>query len=326
MTKLNFFSGIDISKSTFDVSYEFNGKYKTKKFEYTIEGMAACVRFLPQEAHCIMESTGTYHCRLAYYLYKQNIPLSVVNPLSVRRFSQALMLRTKTDRADSKMLVDYGKYFNPTQWVPKADHYIELQQQIKYRDLLLKEENQMANQLEAITHSIVKNTLVVKKLKERLGAVREDIEEVEKSMEKMINEHESESFKLLTGIPGIGKKTAIALIADTGGMKDFNDARQISSYFGMSPRIYESGSSVKGIAKICKIGKANIRKLLYMCALTASRHNKACHELYERLLLKGKHKKLALIAVANKLLKQAFSILKNKNQYDANFYSKRLAS
>src|SRR5690606_4528270 len=84
------------------------------------------------------------------------------------------------------------------------------------------------------------------------------------------------------------------------------------SYIGLSPRIYESGTSVKGRSRICKMGMSRIRAMLYVCAWSAKKINKACKELFERLVEKGKAKKLALIAVANKLLKQAFAIA-NKN-------------
>jgi hypothetical protein len=76
-----------------------------------------------------------------------------------------------------------------------------------------------------------------------------------------------------------------------------------------------SGTGVKGKARICKTGTGGIRKLPYLCALSAKRCNRACRELYERLLKQGKKKKLALIAVANKLIKQAFSMITNNCDY-----------
>lgn len=324
MTKVQLFSGIDVSKKTFDVSIE-NGQVqlKTHKMAYTEEGMADYVAMLPQGVHCIMESTGTYHCRLAWYLHERGIKVSVVNPLAVKRYAQALMIRSKTDKSDSRLLVAYGKHFDVPLWEPKASHYIELQQLLKFQDQLLKSETIILNQLEALTHSVVQNATVSSTQNDRLKEVREDLKEIEKAMQVLVNEYEKENYNLLKAIPGIGKKTAIALIALTSGMKNFESSKQVCSYFGLSPRIYESGTSVKGKAKICKMGMAQIRKLLYMCALSAKKCNKACHELYDRLLNNGKKKKLALIAVANKLLKQAFSILKNKVKYEDNFYANK---
>jgi transposase len=127
-------------------------------------------------------------------------------------------------------------------------------------------------------------------LEECIRKAQADRKEVERRMEALAVEMEKESFDHLTGIPGIGRKTAIVLLAVTEGMKSFNSAKQLSSYFGLCPRIYDSGSSVKGKAQICKMGMSSIRKLLYLCSLSAIRCNRACRELYERLLKKGKQR------------------------------------
>ena len=123
----------------------------------------------------------------------------------------------------------------------------------------------------------------------------------------------------LESISGIGKKTAIMLTTVSGGFSRFSNHRQLSSYMGLCPRIFESGTSVKGRAKICKLGMSRARGILYVCAWSAKRYNKACHNLYERLVAKGKAKKLALIAVVNKLLKQAFAIATKHTVYNENY-------
>ncbi len=95
------------------------------------------------------------------------------------------------------------------------------------------------------------------------------------------------------------------------------------AYVGFSPRIYQSGTSVKGKGHICKMGKSQIRKLLYMCSLTAVRCNEKCKEMNERLLERGKPKRVAKIAVANKLLKQCFAIVNNGEKYKINYINER---
>ncbi|SKB77364.1 transposase, partial [Maribacter arcticus] len=85
--------------------------------------------------------------------------------------------------------------------------------------------------------------------------------------------------------------------------------------------IRESGSSVRGRARISKVGNRKLRNLLFLCSFNACKHNKACKEVYERIVNKGKSKKLALIAVANKLLKQSFAIAKSGRPYDETYVS-----
>ena len=120
-------------------------------------------------------------------------------------------------------------------------------------------------------------------------------------------------------------KTAetIMLIVLSGGFKKFANYKQLSAYIGLCPRIYESGTSVRGKARICKMGMSRIRATLYVCAWSAKKWNKACRELNERLVAAGKSKRLALIAVCNKLIKQVFAIATNNVFYDPN-YSKNI--
>jgi transposase len=122
-------------------------------------------------------------------------------------------------------------------------------------------------------------------------------------------------YDQLQSIPGLGRKTALFLIVITGGFRKFENHKQLASYIGISPRIFESGTSVKGRAKICKMGMSKIRAMLYVCAWSAKKCNKACKELYDRLVENGKSKKLAFIAVVNKLIKQAFAIATKKEYY-----------
>ena len=90
-----------MSKHSFHAAVETEKGIFSKEFPYSEEGLQRFLAFLPEGAHCIMESTGTYHCRLAYFLVEQGVAVSVVNPLSVKRYAQALLARTKTDKADS---------------------------------------------------------------------------------------------------------------------------------------------------------------------------------------------------------------------------------
>ncbi|MDR2126021.1 MAG: IS110 family transposase [Prevotellaceae bacterium] len=109
MTKVQNFTGINVSKTSFNVAIEKDGKIQSKEFLYTEVGMKSCLNFIPSQRWCVMESTGTYHCRLANFLFENNIRVSVVNPLSAKRYSQALMSRTKKDKEDCQKLIEYGK-------------------------------------------------------------------------------------------------------------------------------------------------------------------------------------------------------------------------
>ena len=117
-------------------------------------------------------------------------------------------------------------------------------------------------------------------------------------------------------------KTALFLIVVTDGFKKFETASQLCSYVGITPTIRESGSSVRGRSRISKVGNKKLRNLLFLASFSACKYNKTCKALFDRIVAKGKSKKLALIAVANKLLKQAFAIAKSGLPYDENFVSR----
>lgn len=321
MANVNKIIGIDISKEKFDVCFSFQPcGYSSRGYTYNAEGIKSFLKDVPSDSVCIMEATGVYHLRLAYALNKLGIFVSVVNPLSVKNFSRAIMCRTKTDKADARQLVDYARRMELTEWKPTSDNYIRIQQIYRSIELFLGNITQAENQLEAIGNSPVADTKLCRMLRKHIKTLHKQIALLEKQIEELIAEDDETVVEHIRSVPGIGKKTAIALLTATKGMHSFDNYRQVSSYFGLCPRIYDSGKSVHGKAHICKMGMGWIRKLLYMCSISASRYNRACASLYKRLRQKGKTAKVALIAVANKLLKQIFAIVKNNCTY-SEFYA-----
>ena len=121
---------------------------------------------------------------------------------------------------------------------------------------------------------------------------------------------------LLQSIPGIGLKTALFLIVVTDGFKKFETSLQLCSYVGIIPTIRESGSILRGCSRSSKVANRKLRNLLLLCSFSACNQNKACRAIYERIVNNGKRKKLALIVVSNKLLKQSSAIAKSRNPYD----------
>jgi transposase len=313
------YTGIDISKSFFDVAFMAEGKYRYHKFSNDHAGFKLLLDVLPINSHIVMEASGPYYLQLACYLTGHAIAVSVVNPLVIRRFSQMRMSRAKTDKKDAMMIAEYGKAERPGLWKMPEQHVITLQQMEALLSNLSKERTALNNQLESFTHSGMLDKelkkVIIKELEHKDGLIKK----INKAMEGLAGQHFAEMLSNLEGIPGMGRKTAMALIVLSGGFDRFDDYRKLSSYIGICPRLFESGTSVKGKARICKMGMSRIRAMLYICSWSAMRYNKACRELYQRLIAKGKAKKLALIAVANKLLKQAFAIGTQKTKYNENY-------
>ena len=137
-----------------------------------------------------------------------------------------------------------------------------------------------------------------------------------------VEQHYSQQMPLLQSIPGIGGKTAAYLLLFAGGFTSFENYQQLIAKAGLCPREFSSGTSVRGKARITKMGGGLIRSKLFMCSWSARKANGACRALYDRLVAKGKNGKLALIAVCNKLLKQAFAIVTSGVPCQADFTKK----
>ena len=145
---------------------------------------------------------------------------------------------------------------------------------------------------------------------------------VSKELEKKLKLWQPDLVKQVSSVKGIGKRSTAILIIFTQGFKHTENYQQLISYAGLSPKEYSSGKSIRGKIRISKIGGGQLRRTLYMCALNAKKTNTACKALFDRLVEKGKNKKLAIIAVCNKLLKQVFGVVQSGKLYQENFVKK----
>ena len=319
MSKDKDYIGIDISMDVFDVCYS-DGSHD--QFENTKRGFLKFGKTLTESSFCVMEQTGRYHWGLATYLYSIEQSVSVVNAIIIKRFIQMRLRTTKTDKADAKMIKLYGEWDNPKQWIPPKKYIIQCRELRSLVALLLKNNVALKNQLHSLKKSGMNSSFSIKIIEKQLKTIKNEVKKLETEMERLVSENEEDLLSLLCTIPGMGNKTAMALIVITNGLHDFENSKQLSSYLGLSPTIRMSGSSVRGQSRISKTGNKDVRNLLFLCSFTAYKYNDSCTQLFERIVNKGKSKKLALIAVCNKLLKQALAISKSRIPYDQNYRSK----
>jgi transposase len=314
--------GIDISKQTFDVCIRKERKLIHLIFENNPKGFKKFLKKMDLDTDfVVMEASGPYYVRLASFLFESNVVVSVVNPLIIKRFSQMKFYRAKTDKKDANIIMEYGEteFSNLRVWQPESKEVHQLKQLHSAIELLRKQFRQSKNQLEAFTSSGLLDPIVKKCLGKDIQQLIKHIELLESTMLKICKDQYSESLELLTSIPSIGNKTAVLLIAITDNFTKFEHYKQLIAYVGFSPRTYQSGTSVRGKGHICKMGSSQIRKVLYMCTWTAKRCNKGCVTMYDRLKEKGKPERVIKVALANKLLKQAFAIATSKQKYNENY-------
>ena len=310
------FFGIDISNLVFDVT-DSDGNYY--QFKNNGLGFKKFTKLLNSNSHCVMEATGYYHYQLAYHLLESGIKVSVENPLSVKRFIQMKLSKIKTDKSDSKLICEYAGQVDLKLWKGNSKVEMECLQITRALALYTKQSTMLKNKLHGEAVLGTPSKAVVRALKSSLKHIIKSIKTLEDLLLELVKEEHQDLLTRLKTIPGIGPKTAIMLVVLTGGFDRFTSASELCSYAGLTPVIRQSGSSVKGRPRISKIGNQKLRNLLFMCSFNACKCNKACKALYERIVAKGKSKKLALIAVCNKLLKQAFAIAKSGLTYDAEY-------
>ena len=310
--------GIDIAKDTFDM---FDARNGHQQYSNDIKGFKSFIKALEGTSCCVMEATGSYHQRLAVFLFENQISVAIINPLVIKRFIQMKLHHTKTDKSDAKMIWDYAQQQTVSLWGPEPAYINQCNMLQSAVSIYFKQSTAVKNKLHSLVSRGIKTGILIRSLKRQLKQLMKEIEILENEIEELIKVYNMQMYSNIRSIPGVGKKTALLLIAATNGFKSFENHRQLSAFFGLSPTEHTSGTSIKGRSRMSKAGNPKIRNHLFLCSFTASQCNPQCRALYERLVAKGKSKKLALIAVANKLLKQTLAIAKSGICYDKNYRS-----
>lgn len=315
------FIGIDISKQTFDVSFLEKSIYKHGVYANNASGFKQFIKVLGKEDYCIMEASGCYYLQLANFLYGKGIKVVVENPLVIKRFGQSRLYRAKTDKKDASVIAEYGmkNQADLRLWIPGSPVSVRIRQLYTRLELLSKQLHQNRQQLMTFQDSGAIDTFLETEILSSITLLEKHKNEIEQQIEQLAQEQYKQTLDNLESIPAIGRKTAVMLCVLTDNFTRFNHYKQLIAYVGLSPRVYKSGTSVNGKGRICKMGTSQIRKLLYLCSWSAKRCNAGCREMYERLKQAGKPERVIKIAIANKLLKQAFAIATKNERYQLNF-------
>ena len=314
--------GIDVSKATFVVAYSSAKAGKTKTFKNTTKGVHEFIQTLSvTEHHCVLEATGNYSALLVYLLSKAGITVSLENPLKIKNFARVMLSVNKTDETDARLIALYGERMQPSPYKLRSKSILILKQkrtvlrQLKKQLVAtrnLKGSMEVLPLFDAKCKQTIEKTIIflekqIKGMEEELASLAED--EYKKQMD------------LLTSIKGIGITLAAALIVATGGFTYFDNAKQLTRYLGLSPTYQLSGTSVHVKGHINRNGDPGLRSQLYVAAFSSLRCNTECKACFDRLRSNGKPGKVAVVAVANKLIRQAFAVVTQGKPYVDGFKS-----
>lgn len=318
---IRFWLGVDVSKLKLDVALlDERGKVKSKVFPNTTAGVTQLRHWLsergasPLQCRICMEATGPYSEASATALVDAGWVVSVVNPARVKGFAQGEMQRNKTDTADAGLLARFCARLAPEPWQPPPLAVRELRALVDRLQVLKDMQAQESNRLEA---HVDKPTLV-KSIKEHIEWLQTCADDLQREIDDHIDRHPGlkQDAELLHSIPGIGTVTAPKVLALLGDVRRFKTAKALSAFIGVTPRLRESGSSVRGRSMMSRTGHAEMRRALYMPALVALRHNPAVKLFGERLKARGLAPKAVVGACMHKLAMLVFGVLKSGRPFD----------
>ena len=309
--------GIDIAKAKFQVALLLaDGKVRHKTFSNAAAGFAQLAAWLERQhvrgVHAGLEATGAYGDALATWLHDAGHRVSVLNPMIIHAYARTQLARSKTDRLDAELIARFTATQQPPAWTPPALEIRQLQALVRRLDALHGMRTQEANRLAAgVPVDAVRTSIEA-----MLASLDAQIVQVQQLIRDHLDRHPGLRAQrdLLTTIPGIGEATAAVLIAELFD-KRYTSARHAAAFAGLVPRLVESGT-LRGRARLSKIGPGRLRKALYFPAVAALRWNPTIRAVRVRLAAAGKPPLVIIGAAMRKLIHIAYGVLKSGRAYE----------
>ena len=288
-------AGIDVSKSWLDA--HVLPAAESLRVANTGEGIRRLKRWLTRHKVDLVavEATGKWHRELCRSLQASGIAVAVTDPYRVRMFAKAQGIFAKTDRLDARVIAQFAAVMAPAARAPAPQALEALKELVTARDSAVAEATALKNQLAA-----AETTFLKRQLERRIARLAADIKALEREGLKRIKADEglATRYAILTSIPSFGTVVAATLVACLAELGSLT-AKQIAMLAGLAPVADDSGER-HGVRVIWG-GRAAVRRILYLAAVSATRNNPDMKAFYRRLIANGKPVKVALIAVARKL-------------------------
>jgi len=301
--------GIDISKHRLDCHVHPAGQ--SRRFANTAEGIQALVAFVEElAAFCVLEATGIYDAALRQALHAKDIAFHRANPRKARQFAKVAGFLAKTDRIDARMLAAYGASL-PLAPEPRPDRDRQkLQALVSRRDQLVE-----LRKIERTRLAQAGETWLVRSHQQVIAMLDEQIAALDKAVGSLLaaSQRLAAHRAILCSAPGVGPVTASVLLAFLAELGQ-RDRRAIAALAGLAPLAFESGA-MRGRRHLWG-GRKRVRDALYMAALAASRSG-PFNAAYRAMRDKGKPAKLAIIAIARRLLVALNAAIRDQKPFHA---------
>lgn len=323
--------GVDVDSAELKISFQVLQKDLTIKaidsstFKNTPAGFKALMKRINRKRiadlplHFTMEVTGVYHENLAYFLYQDaNVIIHVELPNKTAAYRKSLNLKSKTDIIDAAMLGKLGAERTLTEWSPGSSQMRKIKKLSRERLRTMREKTMVSNQLHAETNSFDSCKSSLRRYKQRVTFLKKQISQIEKELELEAAKDKELKQKLdnVCTIKGVAFITAIGIVAETDGFALFKNRNQLVSYAGYDVVERESGTSIKGKARISKKGNSYIRQIMYMPSMSAARSDKHHKAYYNRIVQKHGIKMKANVAIQRKLLLLIYALFTKNEPFD----------
>lgn len=301
--------GIDVSKDSLEVALRPSNTVQS--FTNDEEGIAEILQLLrPQSpALIVLEATGKYERQVARALAVEGLPFNVINPRQARAFARATGILAKTDRIDALLLARFAETLRPEARSLKDEQTEALGELVTRRRQIVEMITAEKNRHAMATEKRVRRDIQVhiRWMEKRLDDLNDDIDQWIRQSPLW-----REKDQLLQSVTGVGPVLASTILGSLPELGTLN-RKQIAALVGVAPFNRESGRH-KGKQKI-QGGRSAVRSVLYMGTVAGIRSNPVLRSFYERLVAKGKPKKLALTACMRKLLVILNTMIKNGTRW-----------
>lgn len=271
--------------------------------------------------HYVMEATGVYHEPLAYYLSNHGLLVSIVLPNKISNYARTLDVKTVTDKTASQAIARFGLANQLEIWKQPKTVFRNLRQLTRERDQIVAERTLLKNQLHAELTEAYPNEPSIRRVNTRMALLNDQEAEIKSEIADLIKQDKElvKQMDTITSIPGIGKLTAVIVLAETNGFELIKSKKQLVSYAGLDVKEKTSGTSVKGTPRISKKGNRHLRKAMHMPALAAIRSDEQMKTVFVRLLSRHGIKMKAAVAIQRKLLELIYILWKKNERYDQGY-------
>ncbi len=319
--------GVDIAAATFTAAIWQHGKgLFLGTFPNSPEGFAQLAA-LPDLAkaraiHLVLEPTGGYELPLAHFALSLGWRVSLPNPKQVRDFARGCGRRAKTDPQDALVLARFAAEGEAPAWKPLPEEVAELdslQRRKEEVEKLLRQEHNRRASLQQRPHQHV---AVPSSLERIIKVLEEELASLNRAIEEHVGQHAElvVAVRRLRTVPGVGAQTVVPLLILLWRWERLTEgqgsAKGLTAFVGLDPQPYTSGTSVHKVASISRMGDGGMRRRLFMGTLGGVRGRNPLRAFYERLVGRGKKKKVALVAAARKLLIWAWKVFQTQTDFD----------